>query len=66
MGVYPFMFGALQDFKPIVDSIIAAGLKPPYDWDEYAGHFLRHMSKLTAAASSHSGQDQEELAELYM
>lgn len=32
MGIYPFMFGALKDFEPVVESITKAGLKEPYDW----------------------------------
>ena len=25
MGVYPFMFGCIQDFQPVVDAIIEVG-----------------------------------------
>ncbi|KAI1094194.1 yellowish-green 1-like protein [Rostrohypoxylon terebratum] len=35
-GTYPFIFGATADFQPVVDVIVAKGLKRPYDWDEYA------------------------------
>jgi hypothetical protein len=40
MGIYPFMFGSIKDFQPIVDAIIEKGLKEPYDWDEYAEMFF--------------------------
>ncbi|KAK3939640.1 Alpha/Beta hydrolase protein [Diplogelasinospora grovesii] len=46
MGIYPFMFGSIKDFQPIVDAIIEKGLKEPYDWDEYAEMFFEPADDL--------------------
>lgn len=64
MGVYPFMYGTTQDFKPVVDGIIAAGLKPPYNWDEYASHFFAHAESLVSQAKE--SQNKEKASELFM
>lgn len=66
-GVYPFMFGATKDFQPVVDEIVAAGLKPPYDWDEYAGYFLPSAAGLAGQAEeAERGGDKEKASELYL
>ena len=58
MGIYPFMFGSIQDFEPIAQEIIKAGLHEPYDWDTYASFFFPKASALlaTAAAAESSGE----------
>ncbi|KAI1364574.1 Alpha/Beta hydrolase protein [Xylaria arbuscula] len=64
MGVYPFMYGTTQDFEPVVNSITAAGLKPPYDWDEYASHFFARAESLVSQAKQ--SQNKEKASELFM
>ncbi|KAK4447315.1 Alpha/Beta hydrolase protein [Podospora aff. communis PSN243] len=67
MGVYPFMFGCLADFEPVAQSIIAAGLKPPYDWDVYASHFIPQAHKLLAVADEAlSNGEKEKASEYYL
>ncbi|KAI0427220.1 Alpha/Beta hydrolase protein [Xylaria sp. FL1042] len=63
-GVYPFMYGTTKDFEPVVKDIIAAGLKPPYDWDEYASYFFAQAHSLVARAIN--SQDKMETSELFM
>ncbi|GAP82930.1 putative conidial pigment biosynthesis protein ayg1 protein [Rosellinia necatrix] len=58
------MFGATQDFQPVVDAIVAAGLKPPYRWDEYASHFLAPADRLVDRASR--AADRDEASELFL
>ncbi|KAI0394720.1 alpha/beta-hydrolase [Xylariaceae sp. FL0594] len=66
-GVYPFMYGTLKDFEPVVRKMVASGLKPPYDWDVYAENFLITGDDLVASAQKAevSGR-KEEASELYM
>ncbi|KAI0593425.1 yellowish-green 1-like protein [Biscogniauxia sp. FL1348] len=67
MGVYPFMFGATKDFQPVVDEIVAKGLKPPYDWDEYAQCFFPKAEELVASAKAAEEKGKlEEASELYL
>ncbi|KAK3367943.1 yellowish-green 1-like protein [Podospora didyma] len=67
MGVYPFMFGAYKDVEPVAQAIIKAGLKEPYDWDEYAGFFFPKAEELAAAAKTAEEQGNKEMAcELYL
>ncbi|KAK0648424.1 yellowish-green 1-like protein [Cercophora newfieldiana] len=65
MGVYPFMFGSLTDFEPIAQSLIAAGLKPPYDWDVYASHFFPFAETLVATAEEALASGNREKASEY-
>jgi len=66
-GVYPFMYGALKDFDPVVKKIIAAGLGPPYHWDEYAYYFMCAGEGLVISArEAEKGGREEEATELYM
>ncbi|KAK4675682.1 hypothetical protein QC764_511770 [Podospora pseudoanserina] len=67
MGVYPFMFGSITDFQPVVDAIIAKGLKEPYNWDEYASMFFPQAFKLafTARQAEQNGE-KEKACELYL
>ncbi|KAI1847564.1 hypothetical protein JX266_006416 [Neoarthrinium moseri] len=67
MGVYPFMFGAIQDFEPVAADIIKKGLKEPYDWDEYAKCFFPKAEELVkqAVAAENDGQ-REKASELYL
>ncbi|KAI0171989.1 yellowish-green 1-like protein [Hypoxylon sp. FL1284] len=67
MGVYPFMFGSITDFQPVVDDIIAKGLKRPYDWDEYAQCFFPKAEELVARAKVAEYQgDLQQASELYL
>ncbi|KAK3954414.1 Alpha/Beta hydrolase protein [Pseudoneurospora amorphoporcata] len=50
-GIYPFMFGSIEDFQPIAEHIIAKGLKEPYDWDEYASCFFGTAEQLGQKAA---------------
>ncbi|KAI2616548.1 yellowish-green 1-like protein [Hypoxylon sp. NC1633] len=67
MGIYPFMFGAAVDFQPVVDTIIAKGLKRPYNWDEYAQCFFPKAEELVARAKTAEDEGHREKAsELYL
>jgi hypothetical protein len=50
MGIYPFMLGTSIDFEGIVDKMDAAGMKEPYDWDQYASFFIPKAEELEAKA----------------
>jgi len=50
MGVYPFMFSAIQDFQPIVNKLIERDFKEPYDWDKYAQVFFPKAEELVGIA----------------
>jgi hypothetical protein len=66
-GVYPFMYGTTKDFQPVVEAIVAAGLKPPYDWDEYASYFLPHAGRLAGQAQDAEREgNKEKASELYL
>nr|OQO28043.1 hypothetical protein B0A51_02844 [Rachicladosporium sp. CCFEE 5018] len=66
-GLYPFMFGSVKDFEPIVDQLVKEGQKEPYDWDKYAAVFFPKAEELKAAAE-HAEQEgnQEKASELYL
>ncbi|KAI0889473.1 yellowish-green 1-like protein [Annulohypoxylon maeteangense] len=67
MGIYPFMYGAIADFQPVVDAIVAKGLKRPYDWDEYAQCFFPTAEELVAHARAAEDEgDKEKASELYL
>jgi pimeloyl-ACP methyl ester carboxylesterase len=67
MGVYPFMFGSIADFEPVVEAIVAKGLKEPYDWDEYASMFFPKAYALAARAEKAEAEGKlEEASELYL
>ncbi|KAI0018423.1 alpha/beta-hydrolase [Xylariomycetidae sp. FL0641] len=67
LGLYPFMFGATKDFQPVVDGIVAKGLKEPYDWDEYAACFFPKASELVARAEqAEEAGEREKASELYL
>ncbi|KAI2472160.1 yellowish-green 1-like protein [Annulohypoxylon bovei var. microspora] len=67
MGIYPFMYGAIADFQPVVDTIVSKGLKRPYDWDEYAQCFFPKAEELVARARvAEDGGDKEKASELYL
>ncbi|KAI1202292.1 Alpha/Beta hydrolase protein [Nemania serpens] len=63
-GVYPFMFGTTLDFEPVAEKMIAAGLKPPYDWDEYASYFFIQAHRLVVQAAS--SREKEKASELFL
>lgn len=66
-GIYPFMFGSIEDFQPIAEHIIAKGLKEPYDWDEYASCFFGTAEQLgqTAAVAQQEG-DTDKARDYYL
>lgn len=67
MGVYPFMFGALKDFEPVAQSIIAKGLKEPYDWDEYAKMYFPKAEELAKIAEeAEKAGEKEKASEYYL
>ncbi|KAK1752858.1 Alpha/Beta hydrolase protein [Echria macrotheca] len=67
MGVYPFMFGCIQDFQPVVDNIIRKGLREPYNWDEYASCFFPKAEELAAIADAAAAAgEQDKAAEYYL
>ncbi|KAI1375581.1 yellowish-green 1-like protein [Hypoxylon crocopeplum] len=67
MGVYPFMFSSIDDFQPVVDSIVAKGLERPYNWDEYAQCFFPKAEELVSRARTANLEGHKEKAsELYL
>lgn len=61
------MFGTITDFQPVVDDIIAKGLKRPYDWDEYAQCFFPKAEELVARAEAAQNEGNlEKASELYL
>lgn len=67
MGVYPFMFGSIKDFQPIVDKLIEGDFKEPYDWDSYAQVYFPKAEELVAAAEKAEEEGHKEKAsELYL
>ncbi|KAK3985344.1 Alpha/Beta hydrolase protein [Cladorrhinum sp. PSN332] len=65
MGIYPFMFGCIQDFEPIAQAIIEKGLKEPYNWDEYAQMFFPKAQELARIAEEAEKSGQKEKASEY-
>ncbi|KAL8284371.1 hypothetical protein RB597_001610 [Gaeumannomyces tritici] len=66
-GIYPFMFGAIVDFQPVVDDIIKKGLKEPYDWDEYARCFFSKADGLVSTAKkAEEAGERERASEYYL
>lgn len=67
MGVYPFMFGCVKDFQPIVDELVRQDQKEPYDWDAYAQVFFPRAEDLTKEAESALEEgNKEKASELYL
>ncbi|RMZ79235.1 hypothetical protein DV737_g3496, partial [Chaetothyriales sp. CBS 132003] len=67
LGVYPFMFGTIKDFEPVVQEIIKAGLKEPYDWDELAQKFFPKAEELAQiAAEAEKAGEKEKASEYYL
>ncbi|KAJ4298813.1 hypothetical protein N0V88_003851 [Collariella sp. IMI 366227] len=66
-GIYPFMFGCIQDFEPVAQAIIKKGLKEPYDWDEYAEMFFSKAEELAnIAANAEAVGKKEKASEYYL
>ncbi|EXJ93961.1 hypothetical protein A1O1_02354 [Capronia coronata CBS 617.96] len=65
MGVYPFMFGYVKDFEPVVQAIIKKGFKEPYDWDEYAQMYFPKAEELTKIAEEAEAAGEKEKASEY-
>lgn len=67
MGVYPFMFGDIKDYQPVVDDLIAKDMKEPYDWDAYAEAFFPQAEKLAKIAEeAEAAGEKEKAAEYYL
>lgn len=67
MGVYPFMFGCVKDFQPVVDELVAQGQKEPYNWDAYAKVFFPKAEELVKDADTALKEgNQEKASELYL
>ncbi|KXX79883.1 hypothetical protein MMYC01_203766 [Madurella mycetomatis] len=67
MGVYPFMFGCIQDFEPVAQSIVMKRLKEPYDWDEYAQMFFPKAEELARVAEDAAAAgEMEKACEYYL
>ncbi|KAK3314225.1 yellowish-green 1-like protein [Apodospora peruviana] len=67
MGIYPFMFGCIQDFEPIAQDIIKRGLKEPYNWDEYAEMFFPTAQELfRIAKDAETAGEKEKASEYYL
>jgi dienelactone hydrolase len=66
-GLYPFMFGSVKDFEPIVEKLVKDGRKEPYDWDSYAQEYFPKAEELVAAAEKAEQEgNQEKASELYL
>ncbi|KAH0562205.1 hypothetical protein GP486_003094 [Trichoglossum hirsutum] len=50
MSVYPFMFGKVEDFEPVVSKLIEMDMHEPYDWDEYARAFFPSAAAVVVKA----------------
>lgn len=67
MGVYPFMFGSINDFEPIAQRLIAKDAKEPYDWDAYAEEFFPTAETLVQAAErAEVAEETEKAAEFFL
>ncbi|KAF2228056.1 Alpha/Beta hydrolase protein [Elsinoe ampelina] len=67
MGVYPFMFGHIGDFQPIVDRLIEEDQKEPYDFDAYAAAFAPKGDELVRRAEEAEAAGRgEEAGELFL
>ncbi|KAK0716347.1 Alpha/Beta hydrolase protein [Lasiosphaeris hirsuta] len=67
MGLYPFMFGCIQDFEPIAQAIIKKGLAEPYNWDEYALMFFPKAEELLSIAmTAETAGEKEKASEYYL
>lgn len=67
MGVYPFMFGDVKDFEPVVEELVAKDMKEPYDWDAYAEIYFPQAQKLAKIAEdAEKAGEKEKAAEYYL
>ena len=67
MGVYPFMFGDIRDFEPVVEELVKQGQKEPYNWDDYADVYIPQAMLLTETAEeAEKAGEKEKAAEYYL
>ncbi|KAI9736226.1 MAG: hypothetical protein M1834_001112 [Cirrosporium novae-zelandiae] len=67
MGIYPFMFGTIKDFQPVVDELTRKDMKEPYDWDAYASTFSPYAEALVEKATeAEKAGEKEKASELYL
>lgn len=62
MGVYPFMFGDVKDFEPVVEELVKKDMKEPYDWDAYAEVYFPQAEKLAKIAEEAEKAGEKEMA----
>ncbi|RMD40729.1 hypothetical protein DV735_g4407, partial [Chaetothyriales sp. CBS 134920] len=65
LGIYPFMFSSLNDFEPVVQEIVTAGLKEPYNWDELAQKFFPKAEELAQIATEAEKAGEKDKASQY-
>lgn len=66
-GIYPFMFGKVEDFEPIVQAAEQKNLSEPYNWDEYASIFIPKAEELVnKAKEAEKKGGKEEAADFYL
>ncbi|KEQ79600.1 alpha/beta-hydrolase [Aureobasidium pullulans] len=67
MGVYPFMFSAIQDFEPIVEKLVEGDYKEPYNWDDYAQVYFPKAEELVSKAREAEQEgNKEKASEFYL
>lgn len=67
LGIYPFMFGAYQDFEPIAARLIREEQKEPYDWDKYAQAFFPKAEELVSEAEkAENDGDKKKASEFFL
>jgi Esterase FrsA-like len=65
MGIYPFMYGKLEDFEPIFNKLIELDLREPYDFDQWAETFFPTAEKLILTAEKAEEAGDSEAASAY-
>ncbi|KAI5253828.1 alpha/beta-hydrolase [Aureobasidium subglaciale] len=67
MGIYPFMFSAIQDFEPIVEKLVESDFKEPYSWDDYAQVYFPKAEELVSEAQRAEQEgNKEKASEFYL
>jgi hypothetical protein len=60
------MLGTARDFEGIVEQMSKAGMKEPYDWDQYASYFMPKAKQLEdAAIEAEKNGEKAKAAEYY-
>lgn len=61
-GIYPFAYGAFEDFEAVSKMLIDSDIKEPYDWDAYASAFAPRGEALVKAATEAAAAGEKEKA----